>query len=58
MELLKRLASHPEYSEYRAILSMTYFEDAEMQDMPKMFIKTPWGEMKKSIVKAVEAYQR
>lgn len=49
---------YPEYSEYRAILSMTYFEDAEMQDMPKMFIKTPWDEMKKSIVKAVEAYQR
>lgn len=49
---------YPEYSEYRAILSMTYFEDAEMQDMPKMFTKTPWDEMKKSIVKAVEAYQR
>ena len=32
---------YPEYSEYRALLSMTYFDDAEMQDMPKMFIDTP-----------------
>jgi len=37
---------YPEYSEYRALLSMTYFEDAELQDMPKMFIDTPWEEMK------------
>lgn len=49
---------YPEFSEYRAILSMTYFEDAEMQDMPKMFIDTPWDSMKKTIIKAVEAYQK
>lgn len=49
---------YPEFSEYRALLSMTYFEDAEMQDMPKMFIDTSWEEMKKTIIKAVEAYQR
>lgn len=49
---------YPEFSEYRALLSMTYFEDAEMQDMPKMFIDTSWKEMKKAIIMAVEAYQR
>ncbi len=49
---------YPEHSEYRALLSMTYFEDAEMQDMPKMFIDTPWEEMKNSITQAVKAYQR
>ena len=49
---------YPEFSEYRALLSMTYFEDAEMQDMPLMFIDTPWTEMKKSIIKAVEMYQK
>lgn len=48
---------YPEYSEYRALLSMTYFDDAEMQAMPKMFIDTSWEEMKKTIIKAVEAYQ-
>lgn len=49
---------YPDFSEYRAILSMTYFEDAEMQDMPLMFINTPWEEMKKTIIKAVNAYQQ
>ena len=49
---------YPEHSEYRALLSMTYFEDAEMQDMPKMFISAPWEEMKKSITQAVKAYQK
>jgi len=48
---------YPEFSEYRALLSMTYFEDAEMQDMPKMFIDTPWDEMKSTIIKAVKDYQ-
>ena len=49
---------YPEFSEYRALLSMTYFDDAEMQDMPLMFIKTPWESMKTSIIQAVEAYQK
>lgn len=49
---------YPEFSEYRALLSMTYFDDAEMQDMPLMFIDTPWEEMKSTIIKAVEEYQR
>ena len=49
---------YPEFSEYRALLSMTYFDDAEMQDMPKMFIDTSWEEMKKTIVEAVKRYQQ
>lgn len=49
---------YPEFSEYRALLSMTYFEDAEMQDMPQMFIDTSWEDMKKTIVEAVKAYQK
>lgn len=49
---------YPEFSEYRALLSMTYFEDAEMQDMPKMFIDTHWDAMKKTIIQVVEDYQK
>ena len=49
---------YPEFSEYRALLSMTYFEDAEMQDMPIMFIDTTWDEMKTEIIQAVKAYQK
>lgn len=49
---------YPEYSEYRALLSMTYFEDAEMQDMPRMLIDTTWAEMKMTIMQAVKDYQK
>lgn len=49
---------YPEFSEYRALLSMTYFDDAEMQDMPLMLIEAPWEAMKTSIIQAVEAYQK
>ncbi|MBQ9339085.1 MAG: nucleotidyl transferase AbiEii/AbiGii toxin family protein [Paludibacteraceae bacterium] len=49
---------YPEFSEYRALLSMTYFDDAEMQDMPLMLIDTPWESMRASIIQAVEAYQK
>ena len=56
MDFYKR--KYPEFSEYRALLSMTYFDDAEMQDMPHMFIDTPWEDMKKTIVEAVKKYQQ
>ena len=49
---------YPEGSEYRALISMTYFEDAEMQTMPTMFIPTSWEEMKSVIIQAVKAYQQ
>ena len=49
---------YPEFSEYRALLSMTYFEDAEMQDVPKMFIDTSWDTMKSTIIEAVKVYQQ
>ena len=54
MELYK--AKYPEYSEYRAMLSLTYFEDAEQNPMPEMFVDVSWEEMKQNILKAVEAY--
>ena len=49
-------AKYPEYSEYRAMLSLTYFEDAEQNPMPEMFVDVSWEEMKQSILKAVEVY--
>lgn len=48
---------YPDYSEYRALLSLTYFEDAETQDMPKLFINNTWDEMKQTIVTAVKQFQ-
>ena len=49
---------YPDYSEYRALLSLTYFEDAETQDMPKLFINNTWDEMKQTIVTAVKQFQK
>lgn len=49
-------AKYPEYSEYRAMLSLTYFEDAEQQPMPYMFVNVSWEEMKRRILASVEAY--
>jgi predicted nucleotidyltransferase component of viral defense system len=49
---------YPEYSLFRALMSLTYFEDAEMQDIPKMFIDVPWDNMKSTIIQAVKAYQK
>lgn len=49
-------AKYPEHSEYRAMLSLTYFEDAEMQPMPYMFSDTTWTEMKALILQKTEDY--
>ena len=45
---------YPEHSLFRALMSLTYFADAEDQFMPKMFANITWEEMKSAIRKAVE----
>ena len=49
---------YPNHSILMALKSLIYFEDAENQTMPKMFINTPWEAMKKYITKAVNDYQK
>ena len=49
---------YPEHSEFRALLSLTYFDDAETQPMPKMLIKDTWEQMKSSIAAAVKLYTK
>lgn len=44
---------YPEYSIFRALMSMTYFEDAENQFMPKMFVNIEWKEIKETLRKEV-----
>lgn len=50
LELLKK---YPEYSIFRALMSMTYFEDAESQIMPKMFVNVTWEEIKRFLNQAI-----
>lgn len=49
---------YPEHSEFRALLSLTYFDDAETQPMPKMLIKDTWEQMKSSIAAVVKLYAK
>lgn len=48
---------YPNYSEFRALLSLTYFEDADWQPMPKLFIDSTWDDMKKTVESVVRDYQ-
>lgn len=50
-------AKYPNYSDFRAMMSLTYFEDAEMQPMPKMFNNTSWPDMQKAIIEKVKLLQ-
>ena len=49
---------YPNYSLFRALLSLNYFDDADPQAMPKMFSPTSWEEMKAAISSAVNSYQK
>lgn len=48
---------YPENSIFRALMSLTYFDDAEKQIMPKMFAPESWNDMKAYIIKEVEKIQ-
>lgn len=47
---------YPENSLFRALMSLSYFEDADPQLMPKMFLSIGWEEMKTVIRREVETY--
>ena len=56
-ELLKLyLMKYPDGSEYRALLSMSYFVDADPQAMPYMFEDIEWDIIKQKIKKEQEVY--
>lgn len=48
---------YPDYSIFRALRSLTYFEDAEPQAMPQLFISATWEQMKAFISEKVNSYQ-
>ena len=49
---------YPNHSFLMAIKSLIYFDDAENQTMPKMFINPSWDSIKQYIVKRVNDYQK
>lgn len=44
---------HPENSQFRALMSLSYFEDAENELTPKMFVNIGWDDMKQFILNKV-----
>ncbi|MBR5354093.1 MAG: nucleotidyl transferase AbiEii/AbiGii toxin family protein [Bacteroidales bacterium] len=46
------------HSIFRALLSLTYFDDAENEAMPKMFISDTWDNIMSHITDSVKKYQR
>ena len=49
---------YPNFSLFRALLSITYFDDAESEAMPKMFATVTWDEIKTRINSAIKEYQQ
>lgn len=49
---------YPNYSIFRALRSLTYFEDAEDQFMPQMFIEDTWESIKQYITNQVKLYNQ
>ena len=45
---------YPEHSMFRALMSLSFFEDAEKQEMPKLFVPDSLDKMKAYISKEVE----
>lgn len=50
------LQKYTDGSEYRALLSMSYFADADPQPMPYMFQQVDWDTIKNEIRHQVQAY--
>lgn len=47
----------PNHSLYRALMSLTYFVDAEKNDMPTMFVDFDWEQCKTFILNKVKEYE-
>ncbi len=52
------LQKYTDGSEYRALLSMSYFADADPQPMPYMFQDVDWEMIRSEIKRRVEQYNR
>jgi hypothetical protein len=49
-------SKYPEASEIIVLKSLTYFDDAEEEAFPRMFIPVDWENVKTEIIKAVKEY--
>lgn len=47
---------HPEHSVFRALMSMSYFDDADAQPTPRMFEQVSWEEIKEGVLQEVRRF--
>lgn len=50
-------AKYPENSIFRALLSLSYFDDADTQPMPTMFTDDDWSSIKVAITTHIQQYE-
>lgn len=48
---------YPENSLFRAVLSLSYFDDADAQMMPVMYVDSSWDSMKAYLADVVKSYK-
>jgi len=46
-----------DYNKVHIMKSLVYFQDAELQPMPRMHKTTPWNNVKEEIIKTVKTYE-
>lgn len=56
-DLLKKKYPATDYNHIHILKSLVYFDDAEIQVMPRMHIDSSWEEVKTTIIKAVKSFQ-
>ena len=49
---------YPEHSVFRALMSMSYFDDADVQPTPRLFTQVSWEDMKEYIHREIEQYSK
>jgi hypothetical protein len=52
-ELLRRRFTQVDYNEYHLLKSLVFFDDAEMEPMPRMLREVAWDDVKKTIIDEV-----
>lgn len=55
--LLTKKYPKTDYNQVHLLKSLVYFEDAELQPMPRMHIKKSWDEVKSQILRAVKRFE-
>ena len=49
---------YPEHSVFRALMSMSYFDDADVQPTTRLFTQVSWEDMKEYILREIEQYSK